>query len=131
MNPSEVAELAAYPTPTVGDSRNSRNATANRSTTGHNDGVTLCDLATWATLTAGLGKGGEPQDSKGKRDLRLDVAAATGVANSRSSPMERPGVLNPLLSLWLQGYPPEWLRVYLSSQGYLEKWLRSEARETR
>src|SRR5262245_49485728 len=34
---------ALLPTPTVGDSRNSRNATANRSTTGHHSGVTLSD----------------------------------------------------------------------------------------
>src|SRR5262245_14375619 len=34
---------ALLPTPTAGDSRNSRNATANRTTTGHHAGTTLSD----------------------------------------------------------------------------------------
>jgi len=47
----------------------------------------------FATPTASIAKGGAPQDSKGKRDLRLDVGG---------------GNLNPTWVEWLMGYPTGW-----------------------
>jgi len=66
----------------------------------------------------------------GGNALCYEAVKATGATTSKSSQTARRGVLNPLLSLWLMGYPKEWFRAYLSSRGYLDEWLRSEAQET-
>jgi hypothetical protein len=49
----------------------------------------------WSTSTAAISKGKAPQNSKGKRDLRLDIR----------------GKLNPDWVAVLLGFPAEWLSV--------------------
>ncbi len=90
--------------------------------------------ATWATPTAAIATGGAPQDSKGKRDLRLDVKKAmwptpnaqdhkAGMSlapNRQQSSLPRSvasveavkqtecGGLNPTWVEWLMGFPLGW-----------------------
>lgn len=81
-----VSLRAGYPTPTVADSRNSRNATCGWENKGgnHKEGVTLSDLAYMETH-------GE-------------------VTTGSKAPTKGGAVLNPAFVLWLQGFRSAWLR---------------------
>ncbi len=67
----ESVEIPCFPTPTVGDSRNSRNSTAGRTPGGnHHDGTTLSDFTRiWPTPISG--------DANGSRKP-IDGTSATG-----------------------------------------------------
>jgi len=66
-------KLPAWPTATVGDSRNSANATANRTKTGHHAGTTLVDaIRIWPTPRASTG-GPDPNDRKTGKNLQHAV----------------------------------------------------------
>ena len=104
-----ATEKRLVPTPTAGDSRNSRNATADRAPgSKHHSGETLCDrLMGTPTATDYNSTEKAPPDDKGylKHQVR--------------------GPLNPSLHLWLMGWP-----VGASDYAPLEKelfrsWLRS------
>lgn len=76
-----TALLVGWATPTVGDSRGARNETSSRQEDSqHHPGQTLCDQVASGTITT-------------------SSSAETG----------RRGVLNPALSLWLMGFPSDWL----------------------
>lgn len=78
--PDLTAQLTAWPTPTVNDSRGGRNETSGRSNpdSKHHPGQTLCDIT---------------------HGLKL-IGSTAETANI--------GQLNPALSRWLMGYPPAW-----------------------
>lgn len=100
------------------------------------DPDTLTSAARWATPTSSIAKGGVPQDSKQKRDLRLDMAmwqtpqavqsdgghrsrggkranelllAGQAVQANGSTNGRGHGSLNPAWVLQLQGFPDGWL----------------------
>ena len=103
--------LDLIPTPTAGDSRNSRNATANRSPgSRHHSGETLCDrLLGTPTATDSNSGPNPPEDDKSR--LKAQVR----------------GPLNPSLHLWLLAWPEgasdyeplekEWFLSWLRSHG--------------
>ena len=85
--------------------------------------MSLPDLAErWATPTSSIAKGGVPQDSKGKRDLRLDISPSGPSAPEATGRECRPK-LNPRFVEHLQGLPAGW-----TAFGALEtpwsRWLR-------
>ena len=74
-------------------------------------------LAGWATPSARDGKdtpgmkaeGTNPDGSTRNRLDQLPRQAHGTEQNSSHAPTEKRGQLSPAFSLWLQGYPPEWL----------------------
>lgn len=108
--------IAGWPTCTVGDSANARNATANRSDldSQHHAGTTLVDaveLAGWATPNLSDWKAGT---TEGRQQKSLGQDASRSSAETASCAGL---VLNPAMSRWLQGYPPSWDR---NSPGWQE-----------
>src|SRR5690606_15358037 len=85
-------------------------------------------MAGWRTPSGSDGEGGTMDVLMAMREgytpklkLRDQAPLASGTMQSGSpAPMERRGALNPALSLWLMGYPDEWLscgvRAMQSSQ---------------
>jgi hypothetical protein len=128
-----LSARTTWPTPTVGDSRSSgsRNTPSSKA----HPGVSLTDAVRgdagtgrmeFATPKASDSKGGAPQDSKGKRDLRLDAKtwptptthdhkgfentrqSRSGETNGDNLPTVVGGSLNPTWVEWLMGFPAEW-----------------------
>src|SRR5690606_11075413 len=66
-------------------------------------------LVGWATPKASDGTGGRTTATKGGGNVHLDRQARGTMLSGSLAPTERRGVLNPALSLWLMGYPDEWL----------------------
>lgn len=99
--PDQEATLPLFPTPTKGDSKAARNATANRSEDGnHNAGMTLTDFVTlWPTPVA--------RDHKGPG---MEGQLPTEIANQGTT-----GQLNPAWVEWLMGFPLEWTVLGLSA----------------
>ena len=102
--------VALLPTPTAGDSRNSRNATANRSPGAkHHSGETLCDRLMGTPTATDYNSMELEGDDKGylKHQVR--------------------GPMSPSLHLWLMGWPTgassceplerEWFRSWLRAHG--------------
>jgi len=83
---------AGWPTPTVGDSRNSRNATAGRSEgSNHHAGTTLSDavqLAGWPTPMAGS-PGTETYNPAGNTDSSRKTVALVGWPTARQTDGEK------------------------------------------
>lgn len=119
LNLQTAAQLSGWTTPSASDSkRGGRGITAGMS------GSSLAQqvkMAGWPTPTASDHKGGYPggriRNGKISTD-RLDVVAqiagpvrltASGkMLTGSNAQMENGGQLNPALSLWLMGLPPEW-----------------------
>jgi len=104
-----AASLAGWPSPMAGT-----NATDSYNAAGNNDSSrkTVELVSGWATPSASDKKGAPTEESYFRKDGkqrndRLDFQAAI----TTTSPVEtgRRGVLNPALSLWLMGYPSDWL----------------------
>jgi len=103
-----------WPTPLVDDAKN-----VTRTSGSYNSLVRTATMAGWRTPSASDGEGGSMDVLLAQRNgyspkLKLrDQAplAMTHGAIPSGSPvqMERRGALNPALSLWLMGYPDEWL----------------------
>ena len=119
LNLQTAAQLSGWTTPSASDSR--------RGGRGITEGISGSSLAQqvkmagWPTPTASDHKGGYPggRIRKGKISTdRLDVVAqiagpvrltASGkMLTGSNAQMENGGQLNPALSLWLMGLPPEW-----------------------
>jgi hypothetical protein len=99
----EAVSARMWPTPTVGDSRNSRNATAGRKPENdrHHSGTTLSDaIKMWPTPASRdyrhPGKHSYEERGGGKKGEQLPFVAG--------------GPLNPAWVAALMGYPPEWTR---------------------
>lgn len=128
--------LAGWPTPTVNDSRNGRNETAERTPgSSHHSGTTLCDAAIlhgWNTPRASDGSNGGPNQANGAlsadvhlhgwatataRDHKDGASIGTAPVNgllgrqvwAYAETTGRGAVLSPAFHLWLMGYPAEWL----------------------
>lgn len=94
--PTGGKDFSGWPTPTAADGR--RGADYNENKRSHT-GVTLshtAHLVGWNTPRATDGSNGGPNQTGGA--LSADAAL-----------MEKVGALTPALSLWLMGYPTEWL----------------------
>lgn len=120
-----------WPTPTEGDAKSS--GSRNTATSKAHPGISLTDAVRgdsgtgrmpFATPTAAIAEGRAPQNSKGKRDLRLDASTwatptsrdhKTGQLPTRdggdSLPVQAGGSLNPMWVEWLQGFPLGWTEV--------------------
>lgn len=119
LNLQTAAQLSGWTTPSASDSRR-----GGRGITEGMSGSSLAQqvkMAGWPTPTASDHKGGYPggRIRKGKISTdRLDVVAqiagpvrltASGkMLTGSNAQMENGGQLNPALSLWLMGLPPEW-----------------------
>lgn len=119
LNLQTAAQLSGWTTPSASDSRR-----GGRGITAGMSGSSLAQqvkMAGWHTPTASDHKGGYPggriRNGKISTD-RLDVVAqiagpvrltASGkMLTGSNAQMENGGQLNPALSLWLMGLPPEW-----------------------
>lgn len=119
LNLQTAAQLSGWTTPSASDSRR-----GGRGITEGMSGSSLAQqvkMAGWPTPTASDHKGGYPggrvRNGKISTD-RLDVVAqiagpvrltASGkMLTGSNAQMENGGQLNPTLSLWLMGLPPEW-----------------------
>lgn len=119
LNLQTAAQLSGWTTPSASDSRR-----GGRGITEGMSGNSLAQqvkMAGWPTPTASDHKGGYPggrvRNGKISTD-RLDVVAqiagpvrltASGkMLTGSNAQMENGGQLNPALSLWLMGLPPEW-----------------------
>lgn len=119
LNLQTAAQLSGWATPSASDSRR-----GGRGITEGMSGSSLAQqvkMAGWPTPTASDHKGGYPggriRNGKISTD-RLDVVAqiagpvrltASGkMLTGLNAQMENGGQLNPALSLWLMGLPPEW-----------------------
>lgn len=119
LNLQTAAQLSGWTTPSASDSRR-----GGRGITAGMSGSSLAQqvkMAGWPTPTASDHKGGYPggriRNGKISTD-RLDVVAqiagpvrltASGkMLTGSNAQMENGGQLNPVLSLWLMGLPPEW-----------------------
>ena len=100
----------------------------------NNDLGTTAALAGWTTPQAHDAQGKSNPDrllrhgtKHGCRNLNDEAGLASG-PTSTSSPAEteKRGALNPAFSLWLQGFPPQWMTLAPSAAS-----VRSEARATR
>ena len=105
---------SSWPTPTVGDSKNTANRTADRSSPDHHhDGVTLVDaVRLWPTP--------QHRDGQGRSTPNQPVAMARYQAGRRcledvvSLNGDPGGMLNPTWVEWLMGFPEGWTDLDVS-----------------
>ncbi len=108
-----VRALAGWPTCTVQDAANARNATAARSDpdSKHHAGLTLVDavtLAGWCTPTTGDGMRASETYCRRNPTL-LGMARGTTPASSPAGTASGGGsVLNPAFPRWLMAFPARW-----------------------
>jgi hypothetical protein len=111
LNLEGQAELASWPTPTAYPTGGPQDPEKQRAG-GHT--VTLKDQASavaWATPTSRDGKHEtEPRFREGQgQPLSREVLMSGPISSGSPAQTESKGQLNPAFSLWLMGYPPEWL----------------------
>lgn len=126
--PAQAFHVAMWPTATVGDSRNSRNATASRSSedSQHHAGWTLSDhahaMALWPTPNASDEKWRYSQSEPAIRRIEsgkqvsLECAVHGMAHRGSSATTEKPGALNPEFVCWLIGLPQSWIDCAPSKQ---------------
>jgi len=109
-----VTECSSWPTPTVGDSKSARNATANRRSippTGIHAGTTLTDAVTmWPTMTAWDArtfKGWEGRWGARKNVPLAGHTSAPSLGQTIGNP-QASGALNPTWVEWLMGFALGW-----------------------
>lgn len=102
--PISDSDCGGWPTPVTSDHTGSRRSTAHKEHWTSNAGTTLTDAAWyaagWATPQASDWKGAHKLE---QRRGQLGEALFTSPAQT-----EKRGALNPALSRWLMGFPPEW-----------------------
>ena len=111
---ASVALLAIYPSPSVGDAMGSRQNPEGTTPGGKRpDGSkaqvglqTVARLACYATPRAEDAESAGMRHSRGVADT-LTAQVGQDLTSSTSA-TEKCGVLNPALSRWLMGLPPEW-----------------------
>ena len=98
-NPTSLIgkSIPVMPTPTVGDSRNSANRTANRNTDTHNDGTTLVDFVRMYPT---------PSSVQGNQVGRWDEWG--GADNPFRGTQTGRGAVNPEFVEWMMGFPQGW-----------------------
>jgi hypothetical protein len=102
---SLMAHLASWPTPMAGTpAQNGYNEAGNNDSS--RKPVELCS---WATprVTSNGGHGSPKRADDGRARLEDQVHGLTSSGSPAQT--EKRGQLNPAFSLWLQGYPTEWL----------------------
>jgi len=96
------APLVGWPTPRAND------GTGDKIPPGRQGGVALKTVAGW--LTPRVDESASDRKRNGKPNRQGLARLASGTMQSGSPVQtERRGALNPALSLWLMGYPDEWL----------------------
>jgi hypothetical protein len=139
---SETDSGSLVPSPTVNDSRNGRNRTANRSQgkEHHHPGTTLCDyVMMWPTPTSTDGThGGRITARKGRKGGSLVEAVSlsqfpTPTANRRSGLQSHGknallGTLNPMWVEWLMGWPIGWTALEPLAMDKFQAWLHAHGK---
>src|SRR5690606_34862407 len=105
----DQAPLAGWATPRAND------GTGDKIPPGRQGGVALKTMAGWATPTARDYRSEKASDDYNQkreatpRGKPLSYQALGAIPSGSPVQTERRGALNPALSLWLMGYPDEWL----------------------
>src|SRR5690606_26725033 len=99
----DQAKLAGWPTPIEDDASN-----VTRQSGAFQSLARTAQIAGW--LTPRADESASDRKQSGKPNLQGLARMASGTMQSGSpAPTERRGALNPALSLWLMGFPEEWL----------------------
>jgi hypothetical protein len=105
-----VNEAERIPTPTAGDAKSTRNATANRSNPDskrHHSGVTLTDFVTMEQFKT-------PTESDAKHG-QGSVGRSASLCSQVNEQSGGRGALNPTWVEWLMGFPLGWTALPLSA----------------
>ena len=102
-----AASLAPWPTP-----KNSNNENRQSEGYGGITGNIGSLLGTWQTPKAHDGEWSSPRTSGRPVEKSTHLQTQVGaVLNGSPAPTEKRGQLNPAFSLWLMGFPPQWMAL--------------------